>query len=209
MHTPASPLLIALTGGIASGKSAAATFFSDLGVPVFDTDQIARDVVEPGMPALAQLVAAFGEDILDASGRMDRTRMRERVFNDPAQRKRLEAITHPAIRAELARRSQQAEGPYQIHVIPLLVEGGRASAYDRVLVVDAPEEQQLRRLMARDASSETQARRILAVQATRQQRLAIADDVIENTGTLEALREQVHSLHRSYVQRAARRAQAP
>lgn len=209
MDTSASSLLIALTGGIASGKSAAATFFSDLGVPVFDTDQIARDVVEPGTPALAQLVAEFGADILDATGRMDRARMRERVFNDPGQRRRLEAITHPAIRAELARRAQQADGPYQIHVIPLLAEGGRAAAYDRVLVVDAPEAQQLRRLMARDASSEEQARRILAVQATRQQRLAIADDVIENTGTLEDLRQQVHSLHRSYEQMAARRVRAP
>lgn len=209
MDTSASSLLIALTGGIASGKSAAATFFSDLGVPVFDTDQIARDVVEPGTPALAQLVAEFGADILDATGRMDRARMRERVFNDPGQRRRLEAITHPAIRAELARRAQQADGSYQIHVIPLLAEGGRAAAYDRVLVVDAPEAQQLRRLMARDASSEEQARRILAVQATRQQRLAIADDVIENTGTLEDLRRQVHSLHRSYEQMAARRARAP
>ncbi|AMN47814.1 dephospho-CoA kinase [Steroidobacter denitrificans] len=209
MHTSASPLLIALTGGIASGKSAAADFFSDLGVPVFDTDQIARDVVEPGSPALARIVAEFGADVLDAAGRMDRARMRERVFNDPEQRKRLEAITHPAIRTELARRAQQADGPYQIHVIPLLVEGGRAGAYDRVLVVDAPEEQQLRRLMARDASSEEQARRILAVQATRRQRLAIADDVIENTGTLEDLRRQVHSLHQDYLHMAARRTPAP
>ncbi len=209
MNTSASPLLIALTGGIASGKSAAASFFSDLDVPVFDTDQIARDVVEPGTPVLAQLVAHFGQDILDDDGRMDRARMRQRVFEDPAQRKQLEAIMHPAIRAELARRSQQADGPYQIHVIPLLVEGGRASDYERVLVVDCPEQDQLRRLMARDAASEEQARRILAVQASRAQRLAIADDVIENTGTLDDLRQRVQSLHHSYVQAAARRASPP
>jgi dephospho-CoA kinase len=205
----ASPLLIALTGGIASGKSAAASFFSDLGVPVFDTDQIAREVVEPGTPALARLVAQFGQDILDAEGRMDRARMRQRVFEDPAQRKQLEAITHPAIRAELVRRSRQADGPYQIHVIPLLVEGGRASDYERVVVVDCPEQDQLRRLMARDDASEEQARRILAAQASRAQRLAIADDVIENTGTLDDLRQRVQSLHHSYVQAVARRMSPP
>jgi len=201
----AAPFLVALTGGIASGKSAAAAFFETLGVPVFDTDQIARDIVEPGMPALAQLVAAFGPDILDAAGRLDRARMRERVFNDPQQRRRLEAITHPAIRTELARRSQDALGPYQIHVIPLLAEGGRASAYDRVLVVDCPQENQVRRLMARDGSSEAQARRILAAQATRAQRLEIADDVIENTGTLDELRMRVHELHHDYLDLASSR----
>jgi dephospho-CoA kinase len=198
-----TPVLIALTGGIASGKSAVADIFASLGVPVLDTDRIARDVVEPGAPALQKVVAEFGADILDSSGRLDRARMRERVFNDPAQRQRLEAITHPAIREELARRSAQAGGAYQIHVIPLLVEGGRASSYGRVLVVDTPIEDQIKRLMSRDGSTSELAQRILAAQATREQRLAIADDVIENTGTLDDLRNLVLPLHQKYLQLAA------
>lgn len=193
------PLLIALTGGIASGKSAVAEIFAQLGAPVLDTDQIARDVVEPGSPTLARLVAEFGSDILDADGRLDRTRMRERVFSDPEQRKRLEAITHPAIREELAARAQRAQGPYQIHVIPLLVESGRADLYDRVLVVDTSEEEQLKRLMARDKSSPELARQILAAQASREERLDAADDVIVNTGTLEDLHKFVQTLHRNYT----------
>jgi dephospho-CoA kinase len=193
------PLLVALTGGIASGKSAVADSFARLGVPVLDTDQIARDVIEPDTPTLAAIVREFGADILDASGRMDRTRMRERVFSDPAQRKRLESITHPAIRAELVRRAAEARGPYQIHVIPLLVESGRAEYYERVLVVDSPPEDQIRRLMARDGSSEEQAKRILAAQATREQRLEAADDVIVNTGTLADLEQFVKTLHQNYL----------
>src|SRR5262245_248844 len=129
------PLLIALTGRIASGKSAVAKLFHGQGVPGLDTDQIARDVVEPGTPAFAQIVASFGSDILDAAGQIDRRRLRDKVFADPAQRQILEAITHPAIRAELARRSAEAGGPYQVHVIPLLVENDRAGEYDRVLEI--------------------------------------------------------------------------
>lgn len=199
MSQPPRPLLIALTGGIASGKSAVADLFVRLDVPVLDTDRIAREVVEPGTTTLAQLVSEFGEDILDASGRLDRGRMRERVFNDPAQRKKLEAITHPAIRTELAQQSADAGGLYQIHVIPLLVENGRGDLYDRVLLVDCPEEDQLRRLMARDGSDEQQAQRILAAQATREQRLDAADDVIVNTGTLDDLQRFVQTLHRNYA----------
>ena len=197
--TTAAPLLIALTGGIASGKTAVAELFSRLGVPVLDTDQIARDVVAPGMPALGQLVAEFGTEILDSNGRLDRARMRERVFGDPQQRRKLEAITHPAIRAELARRSAEAGGDYQIHVIPLLVEGGRADAYDRVLVIDCPEEAQIARLMSRDGTSRAQAEEILAAQVSREERLDAAHDVIENTGTFDDLQGFVATLHRNYV----------
>jgi dephospho-CoA kinase len=196
---PFRPLLIALTGGIASGKSAVAEIFAQLGAPVLDTDQIARDVVEPGTPTLAKLVAEFGNDILDASGKLDRARMRARVFADPEQRKRLEAITHPAIREELASRAQRAQGPYQIHVIPLLVESGRAELYDRVLLVDTSEEAQLQRLLARDGSSDELARQILAAQASREDRLDAADDVIVNTGTLQDLQQFVQTLHRNYT----------
>jgi dephospho-CoA kinase len=193
------PLLIALTGGIASGKTAVAELFAKLDVPVLDTDQIARDVVAPGAPALGQLVAEFGPEILDARGRLDRARMRERVFSDPQQRRKLEAITHPAIRAELARRSAAAGGDYQIHVIPLLVETGRAEAYDRVLVVDCPEEAQIARLMARDGTSREQAAEILSAQVSREERLDAAHDVIENTGTLTDLQDFVATLHRNYA----------
>jgi len=193
------PLLIALTGGIASGKSAVAELFAKLDVPVLDTDQIARDVVAPGTPALGQLVAEFGPEILDAQGRLDRSSMRERVFSDPQQRRKLEAITHPAIRAELARRSAAAGGDYQIHVIPLLVETGRAEAYDRVLVVDCPEEAQIERLMARDGTSREQAAEILSAQVSREERLDAAHDVIENTGTLADLQDFVATLHRNYA----------
>jgi dephospho-CoA kinase len=200
------PLLIALTGGIASGKTAVAELFAKLGVPVLDTDQIARDVVAPGMPALDQLVAAFGADILDAHGQLDRARMRERVFGDPTQRRKLEAITHPAIREELARRSAAAGGDYQIHVIPLLVETGRADAYDRVLVVDCPEQAQLERLMSRDGTSQQQAEEILDAQASREERLNAAHDVIENTGTLADLTRFVQTLHLNYALLAQQRA---
>jgi dephospho-CoA kinase len=194
-----TPLLIALTGGIASGKTAVAELFAKLGVPVLDTDQIARDVVAPGMPALGQLVAEFGPEILDADGRLDRARMRERVFGDPGQRRKLEAITHPAIRAELAQRSAAAGGDYQVHVIPLLVETGRAEAYDRVLVVDCPEAAQIERLVARDGTSRAQAEEILSAQVSREERLNAAHDVIENTGTLADLERFVETLHRNYA----------
>jgi dephospho-CoA kinase len=193
------PLLIALTGGIASGKTAVAELFAKLRVPVLDTDQIARDVVAPGTPALGQLVAEFGVDILEGNGSLDRARMRERVFRDPQQRRKLEAITHPAIRQELARRSAAAGGDYQVHAIPLLVETGRAAACDRVLVVDCPEEVQIARLMARDGASREQAGEILAAQVSREERLNAAHDVIENTGTLEDLERFVQTLHRNYT----------
>jgi dephospho-CoA kinase len=206
MSTTTHPMLIALTGGVASGKSAVAELFAAKGVPVFDTDQIARDVVEPGTPTLASIVAEFGTEVLDADGRLDRRRMRELVFADAHKRKTLEAITHPAIRAELARRSQAAADElYQIHVIPLLVEAGRAGAYDRILVVDVPEADQLRRLQARDGTDETTAKNILAAQASREARLSVADDVIVNTGTLADLARFVDTLHENYELLAAAR----
>jgi len=197
--TTVTPLRIALTGGIASGKTAVAQLFAQHSIPVLDTDQIARDVVEPGQPALAQIVESFGTDILDASGRLDRARMRDRVFAEPAQRKLLESILHPAIRSELNRRSLEAEGPYQVHVIPLLVETGQRGNYDRVLVVDCPEAEQMRRLTLRDGSTVEQARNILAAQVSREQRLSVADDVIVNTGTVEDLVGFVDTLHRNYA----------
>lgn len=199
-------LLVALTGGIATGKSAVAELFAQHGVPVLDTDQIARDVVEPGTPTFGRVVEAFGAGMLDAAGRLDRARMRERVFADPTQRHLLESILHPAIRDELARRAAAVDGGgYQIHVVPLLLETGRIDAYDRVLVVDCPQEQQISRLLARDGLDLELARRILATQASREARLSAADDVIVNTGTLEELGQFVLTLHRNYERLAKNR----
>jgi dephospho-CoA kinase len=195
----ARPFLIALTGGIASGKTAVAQLFAKLGVPVLDTDQIARDVVEPGSPVLARIARDFGQDILDTAGRLDRGRMRERIFSDPSERKKLESILHPAIREELWRRSAEAQGAYQIHVIPLLVESSQRGVYNRILLVDCPEEEQIRRLTQRDQSSLEMAQNILAAQASREQRLSVADDVIVNTGTLEDLPGFVATLHNNYL----------
>jgi len=194
---------VALTGGIASGKSTVADLFAALGVPVIDTDVIAREVVEPGRPALAQVAEAFGADVLDAGGCLDRKRMRERIFADADARRRLEAILHPAIRAEMERQSQAAGGPYQVLVIPLLAEGGRRDHVDRVLLVDVPEELQIQRVMWRDGVSHQQAQASLDAQATRAQRLEMADDVLRNTGRVDDLREQVAKLHQRYLALAA------
>jgi dephospho-CoA kinase len=200
-----SPVRIALTGGIASGKTTVARLFAELGVPLIDTDVIARQVVEPGEPALAAVVAAFGADVLDTAGHLDRRRMRERIFADPTARARLEAILHPAIRAEMERQSRAAGGPYQVLVIPLLTEGGRRDHVDRVLLVDVPEELQIRRLMMRDGVGHEQARASLDAQATRAARLAMADDVVRNTGRVDDLREEVARLHHQYLALAAAR----
>ena len=197
------PLRVALTGGIASGKTTVADLFAARGVPVIDTDVIARDVVEPGTPALAAVVEAFGIEVLGADGRLDRRRMRERIFSDAGARRRLEGILHPAIRAEMARRSLAAGGPYQVLVIPLLAEGGRRDYVDRVLLVDVPEELQVERLMLRDGVSREQATASLGAQAGRAARLAIADDVIVNTGRADDLDHEVTALDVKYRKLAA------
>ena len=194
---------VALTGGIASGKSTVADLFAARGVPVIDTDVIARQVVEPGQPALAEVVTAFGTDVLGADGRLDRRRLREVIFADAGARRRLEAILHPAIRVEMERQSRAAGGAYQLLVIPLLTEGGRRDHVDRVLLVDVPEAVQVERLMRRDGVSLEQATASLAAQATRAARLAMADDVIENNGRAEELEARVAELHGRYLALAA------
>ena len=196
--TARHPLRVALTGGIASGKSTVANLFAALGVPVIDTDVIAREVVEPGQPALAAVVNAFGPEVLGSDGRLDRRRLRERIFADTGARHRLNAILHPAIRVEMERQSQAAGGEYQILVIPLLADGGRRDHVDRVLLVDVPEALQVERLMMRDGVSREQAQASLDAQATRAQRLAMADDVLRNTGQPDELRAKVAELHERY-----------
>ncbi|HYW04352.1 MAG TPA: dephospho-CoA kinase [Gammaproteobacteria bacterium] len=201
-------LIIGLTGGIASGKSTVARRFTDRGITVVDADEISRAVVEPGQPALEHIVEAFGPEALDASGCLDRARLREIIFSDPEQRRRLEEILHPAIGAEMARRIAAAPGPYVIMMVPLLAETAGRDRADRVLVVDVPEEVQIMRLVERDGVTAEQARAALDVQASRQQRLDIADDVIRNDGSVDALDRQVEALHRLYL-RLARGEPAP
>ena len=198
-------LRVGLTGGIASGKSTVADLFARLGAVVLDTDQIAREIVEPGQPALSQLVAALGNGILGPDGRLDRPRLRARMFTDPDLRRAIESILHPLILAELGRRSEATAGPYQVLVIPLLVEGDYAGLVDRVLVVDCPPEMQIERLMLRDDETRVGAQAILDAQAGRLERLMVADDLLVNNGTVSDLEKQVADLDRQYRRLAARK----
>ncbi|MHB1870951.1 MAG: dephospho-CoA kinase [Steroidobacteraceae bacterium] len=197
-------LRIGLTGGIASGKSTVADLFAQRSVPIIDTDKIAREVVEPGQPPLERLVERFGQGILTPDGHLDRPKLRDIVFSDPKARADLEALTHPAIGSAVEALAAAAGGPYQILVIPLLVEKGLAGRLDRVLVVDCPEAMQLERLQKRDGSSSEQARAMLNAQASRAARLKAAHDVIHNESDVAALREQVATLHQRYLDLAAK-----
>jgi dephospho-CoA kinase len=190
---------VGLTGGIASGKSTVTELFRALAVPIIDTDELARLVVEPGQPPLEELVARFGSAILTADGRLDRPALRSIVFTDPKARADLEALTHPAIGAALERRSADAGGPYQILVIPLLVEKNLAARVERVLLVDCDEALQIARLKARDHASAAEAQAILNAQATRANRRAAAHDIIENDGNRAALTAKVAALHARYL----------
>jgi len=193
-------LRIGLTGGIGSGKTAAAAYFARLGAEVIDTDLLSRELVEPGQPALAEIVAGFGEHLLTAEGRLDRARLRELIFNDPAARQRLEAILHPRIRAEMLARAERSTAPYVVFVIPLLFETGQQDLVDRVLLIDVPEDLQRARVAARDHLDQAQIARIMQAQTDRATRLRQADDIICNDGSLEELGAAVERLHREYLQ---------
>lgn len=196
---------VGVTGGVASGKSEVTRRFEALGVVVADADLAARAAVAPGSDGLAEVAAAFGPQVLDADGGMDRAAMRRLVFNDDAARKRLEAIVHPRVRAMLQAQCARAPGAYAIAAIPLLAEGGR-EAYpwlERVLVVDVPVAVQQARVMQRDRIDAELAARMIAAQATREARLAIADDILVNDGSLDALQVQVEALDRRYRAMAA------
>ena len=201
-----SSYVIALTGGIAAGKSAVTRRFAALGVPVHDADVAAREVVAPGSEGLAAVIAAFGDGALDAHGHLDRAAMRRRVFADPSARETLEAIIHPRVRRWLHERALADTAPYCLLAIPLLAENlDHYRWIDRVLVVDAPADLQLARLMARDGIDEALAQRMLAQQADRAQRLALAHDVIDNSGDEAALDAAVAALHQRYLALAAKR----
>lgn len=200
---PAAPFSVALTGGIAAGKSEVAARFANRAIEVIDADVIARELVQPGSPALQQIVETFGTDFIGADGQLDRRALRDRVFNDDGERKRLEAILHPRIHSEIQTRATAAASPYVVLAIPLLRESGRYGWVDRVLVVDASAETQLARLMARDGVTAELAESIRAAQASREQRLAIAADVVVNDGSLDDLDDAVERLHRRYLDLAA------
>jgi len=197
-----SDYFIGLTGGIASGKSALEKAFAKQGVVVADADLLAREVVAPGEPALAAVVERFGRDVLQADGQLDRAALRVRVFGDPDQRRALEAILHPAIRARLEAICRAAPGPYAIATVPLLTEGGGRAAYPwlhRILVVDTPAAVQKARLMQRDGIDATLADQMMAAQASRAERLALADDIVVNDGDIHHLQHAADALHLRYL----------
>lgn len=195
---------VGLTGGIGSGKSTVANLFAELGVPVIDTDVIARQLTLPGGAALEAIRAAFGEDVILADGMLDRATLRRRVFADAAARRQLEAILHPRIRQMVEQSLAALDAPYALIVIPLLVEtGGYRDVLRRVLVVDCPEALQVARVMARSGLARDEVDAILAAQAGRAERLAAADDVIVNDASAAALRAEVTALHQRYLAYAA------
>lgn len=196
--TDKRPWTVALTGGIASGKTAVSDAFAQRGVAVVDTDTIAHQLVAPGQPALDKIRQRFGDQVIDERGRLRRAQLRAIIFEDDRARTDLESILHPRIAAEVERRLAASTGPYVLLVVPLLVETGLFSDCDRVLVVDVPERVQIERLMKRDGSSRSQAEAALAAQISRDKRLARADDVVVNTGSLTDLRAEVERLDDRY-----------
>lgn len=197
--------IIGLTGGIGSGKSTIAEHFTALGIPCIDADQTARDVVQPGEPALAAIAQYFGQDVIQTDGTLDRRRLREKIFADLAAREWLNNLLHPLIRQRMLQQCQQAQGPYCILMVPLLFENHLQSLVQRTLVVDVDEATQIRRTMRRDNTTEEQVKAIIAAQFPRQQRLALADDVIQNGDEVTATQRQqaVYALHQTYLQLAA------
>ncbi|MGE6137556.1 dephospho-CoA kinase [Aeromonas rivipollensis] len=199
--------VVAITGGIGSGKTTVANQFAALGIEVVDADLIAREVVEPGTPALAAIASHFGPGILDEQGRLDRRALRERIFSEPAAKSWLNALLHPIIRSEMLRQCAAANSPYCLLVVPLLVENRLTEQADRVLVIDVDEATQIERTCRRDGVSREQAQAILASQASRSERLAMADDVLDNqSGTTETIRERILALHETYLAFASQQA---
>lgn len=198
--------VVGLTGGIGSGKSSVANLFAERGITVVDADAISHQLTAAGGGAIAKLRAAFGDEMIDAQGALDRARMRDLVYRDPDAKRRLEAVLHPLIRDEAARQIAAAQSPYVIHMIPLLVEAGNArERFDRVLVVDCPEETQIARVSERDGMLREQIEAIMKTQASRAARLAQADDIVDNSSSPAGLPPQVQQLHRLYLRLAAQK----
>ncbi|HID2077159.1 TPA: dephospho-CoA kinase [Klebsiella oxytoca] len=197
---------VALTGGIGSGKSTVADAFAQLGVNVIDADIIARQVVEPGTPGLSAIAQRFGAQMLNEDGTLHRRALREHIFAHDEDKRWLNALLHPQIQQETRRQIQLATSPYILWVVPLLVENSLSAKADRVLVVDVPKETQIERTMLRDRVSRQHAEHILAAQATREQRLAVADDVIENMGSPDVIASAVARLHAKYQRLASQAA---
>ena len=193
---------VVMTGGIASGKTSASDLFASHGVPILDTDLAARAVVEQGQPALEEIKASFGDGVITTSGELNRAALRDIIFEHPEKRRELEAILHPKIRAHINELKDQLDAPYCIIVVPLFLESGRGYDADRLLVVDVPIEIQRDRLTQRDGTTPEQIEQILNSQATREERLAAADDVIDNTASPDALANRVAELHQQYLSQA-------
>ena len=196
------PYIVALTGGIASGKTLVSDAFAKLGVPIIDTDVIAHQIVEPGQPALLEIASAFGSQIINKDGRLSREKLRSIIFSEPEQRLKLEAILHPRIRQAVIDAIAKVTYDYCIVVIPLLAEKGAYPFVNRILVVDVDPDVQISRLMSRDGSSRKQAEQILASQASRKERLSIADDVLDNSSSPEQAQSRAAQLHAEYLQLA-------
>lgn len=192
-------LRVGLTGGIGSGKSTIASLFVMRGVPVIDTDEIARSLTEPGQDSFDEIVRAFSETIVDENRRIDRNRLRERVFDNADERRRLEAILHPRIRALVRDKLAAIEAPYAVIVVPLLIESGFTDLVNRILVVDVMENVQIQRTAARSGLSEPEIRKIMSAQASRAQRLQAANEVIENNGDRKQLEAEVERMHQWYL----------
>ncbi len=198
-------LVVALTGGIGSGKTTACRLFETLGTPIIDADLIARSLVEPGEPALDEITQQFGSAVLTTKGTLDRKRVRQLIFSDREKRHLLESILHPRIRREMVRRIAELTTPYCIVAIPLLVESGQMVIADRVLVIDTTESEQLQRVVERDEQTEEAVAAIISSQASRAARLALADDIIDNSGDIGHLQAQVESYHQKYLSIAKNR----
>lgn len=194
-----STIIIGLTGGIACGKTTASDFFADHGIEIIDADLVAREVVQPGQPALEEITKAFGSSVLQADGALDRAKMRKLIFAQADKRAQLEAILHPLIRQRMADQLAKCEGHYAIYSVPLLVESGLNKLADRVLVIDVEEAVQLERLLSRDGITLSQAKAMIAAQLSREDRNRAADDIIDNSGTLNQFIEQLRAHHRRYL----------
>ncbi len=198
------PIRVGLTGGIGSGKSSVRRCFDELGVPTIDADEISHRITTPGQTAFNEVVALFGKESLDKAGNLNRQRLRELIFTEPALKKKLEAIIHPRVRAEIRTFTDRVDYPYCIICIPLLLETGEQSAMDRVLVVDAPEDLQVERVARRDNAKDDQTRSIIMAQISRSERLRYAHDIIVNDGSINELKIQVGKLHNKYVELSGR-----